>query len=86
MTKSKKRLIPKLKKQKVSMKAKASKALPKNSSFKSGALAEAIKRLPKTVPVANAQPDKGIIEIEAAITFADLTNNNRNLKEGLMNN
>lgn len=65
------------------MKAKASKALPKKMSLKSGALAEAIKRLPNTVPVANAQPDKGIIEIEAAITFADLTNNNRNLKEKL---
>lgn len=52
------------------MKAKASKALPKKMSRKSGALAEAIKRLPKTVPVAKAQPDNGIIEIEAAMTFA----------------
>jgi hypothetical protein len=68
------------------MKAKASKALPKKMSLKSGALAEAIKRLPNTVPVANAQPDNGIIEIEAAITFADLTNNNRGSKKELVDN
>ena len=62
-------------KQKVSIKANASKQELNKLFRESGANAEALKKFPKTVPVAIAHPVRGANASDAAKIFADLTNN-----------
>ena len=73
---NKKPVTPRAKKQKVSIKANASKVLAKKKFRESGAFALATKSFPKTVPVAIAHPDKGARANDAANNLAALTNSN----------
>ena len=62
-------------KQKVSIRANASKQELNKLLRESGEKAEALRKFPKTVPVAIAHPVNGANASEAAKIFADLTNN-----------